>query len=61
LVVVLGLLIYWFYFSPLATFFLAKVEGFAQPGDTPLVWVLLFLSIILIQSEFFDGWPLKRK
>ena len=59
--VVLGLLIYWFYYSPLATFFLAKVEGFAQPGDTPLVWALLFLSIILIQSEFFDGWPLKRK
>jgi hypothetical protein len=59
--VVLGILIYWFYYSPLATFFLAKVEGFAQPGDTPLVWALLFLSIILIQSEFFDGWPLKRK
>lgn len=59
--VVLGMLTYWFYFSPLATFFLAKVEGFAQPGDTPLVWVLLFLSIILVQSDFFDGWPLKRK
>jgi AAT family amino acid transporter len=59
--VALGMLIYWFYFSPLATFFLAKVEGFAQPGDTPLVWALLFLSIVLIQSEFFDGWPLKRK
>jgi AAT family amino acid transporter len=58
--VVLGMLIYWFYYSPLATFFLAKVEGFAQPGDTPLVWALLFLSVILIQSEFFDGWPLKR-
>ena len=61
LAVVLGMLIYWFYYSPLATFFLAKVEGFAQPGDTPLVWALLFLSVILIQSEFFDGWPLKRK
>jgi hypothetical protein len=59
--IVLGLLIYWFYYSPLATFFLAKVEGFAQPGDTPLVWALLFLSIILIQTDFFDGWPLKRK
>jgi hypothetical protein len=60
-VVALGMLAYWFYFSPLATFFLAKVEGFAQPGDTPLVWALLFLSIVLIQSEFFEGWPLKRK
>ncbi|MGD8367204.1 MAG: hypothetical protein PVG78_06170 [Desulfobacterales bacterium] len=61
IVVALGMLIYWFYFSPLATFFLAKVEGFAQPGDTPLVWSLLFLSVVLIQSEFFDGWPLTRK
>ena len=56
-----GMLIYWFYYSPLATFFLAKVVGFAQPGDTPLVWMLLFLSIILIQSEFFNGWPLRKK
>jgi hypothetical protein len=55
-----GMLIYWFYFSPLATFFLAKVEGFAQPGDTPLVWTLLFLSVIIIQAEFFKGWPLKK-
>ncbi|MCG6893481.1 MAG: hypothetical protein LJE65_07725 [Desulfobacteraceae bacterium] len=54
-----GMLIYWFYYSPLATFFLAKVEGFAQPGDTPLVWTLLFLSLIIIQAEFFDGWPIK--
>jgi hypothetical protein len=61
LVIVLGLLIYWFYFSPLATFFLARVEGFAQPDDKPLVWTLMFLSVVLIQSEFFDGWPLKRK
>ncbi len=55
-----GMLIYWFYFSPLATFFLAKVEGFAQPADTPLVWTLLFLSIVMIQSDFFDGWPLQK-
>jgi amino acid transporter, AAT family len=58
--IVLGLLIYWFYYSPLATFFLAKVVGFAQPGDTPLVWGLLFLSIIMVQFEFFEGWPLKK-
>jgi hypothetical protein len=56
-----GLLFYAFYYSPLATFFLAKVPGVAQPGDTPLVWILLFLSIIMIQSEFFAGWPLKRR
>lgn len=56
-----GLLFYTFYYSPLATFFLAKVPGFAQPGDTPLVWILLFLSIIMIQSEFFAGWPMKKR
>ncbi|MBW2468146.1 MAG: hypothetical protein JRE62_02540 [Deltaproteobacteria bacterium] len=56
-----GLLFYAFYYSPLATFFLAKVPGVAQPGDTPLAWILLFLSIIMIQSEFFAGWPLKKQ
>ena len=59
--VVGGVLIYLFYYSPATTFFLAKVPGVAQPDDKPLVWTLLFLSIILIQSEFFNGWPLKRK
>ena len=59
--VVGGLLIYLFYYSPATTFFLAKVPGVAQPDDKPLVWTFLFLSIILIQSEFFNGWPLKRK
>jgi hypothetical protein len=56
-----GILFYAFYYSPLATFFLAKVPGVAQPGDTPLVWILLFLSIIMIQSEFFASWPLKKQ
>lgn len=55
-----GLLFYWFYYSPLATFFLSKVEGFAQPGDTPLVFTLLFLCVVLIQRNFFAGWPLKK-
>ena len=56
----IGMLIYWFYYSPLTTFFLARVQGFAQPDDKSLVWVLLFLSIIMIQWEFFEGWPLKK-
>ena len=56
-----GLLFYAFYYSPLATFFLAKVPGFGQPDDTPLVWILLFLSIIMIQSDFFEGWPLRKR
>jgi len=55
-----GLLFYWFYYSPLATVVLAKVPGVAQPGDTPLVWAMLFLCVVMIQSSFFGGWPLKR-
>jgi amino acid transporter, AAT family len=55
-----GMLCYWFYYSPLATFFLAKVPGIAQPGDTSLVWTILFLSVIMVQAEFFEGWPLKK-
>ena len=55
-----GLLIYLFYFSAAATFFLGKVPGFAQPGDTPLVWTILFLNVIMIQHDFFEGWPLRR-
>jgi len=55
-----GMLFYLFYYSPLSTFFLAKVAGFAQPGETPLVWSLLFLSVVIIQDEFFKGWPLKK-
>ena len=56
-----GMLFYWFYYSPLATFFLAKVPGVAQPGDTPLVFTLLFLCVVLIQRDFFFGWPLQRR
>ena len=56
-----GMLFYWFYYSPLATFFLAKVPGFAQPGDTSLVWAILFLSIVMVQADFFEGWPLQKK
>jgi AAT family amino acid transporter len=57
----IGMLFYWFYYSPLGTFFLGKVPGIAQPGDTPLVWTILFLSIVMVHTEFFEGWPLKKK
>jgi AAT family amino acid transporter len=53
-----GLAIYLFYYSTAATYTLGKVPGIAQPDDTPLVWTMLFLSIIMVQTEFFDGWPL---
>jgi len=55
-----GLLIYWFYYSSLTSFFLGKVEGWAQPDDKPLVWTLLFLAVVLIQAQFFHNWPLRR-
>ena len=55
-----GMLFYWFYYSPLATFFLSKVPGFAQPGDTSLVWTILFLSVIMVQVDYFQNWPLRQ-
>jgi len=56
-----GLLIYWFYYSPAASFLLGKVPGIAQPDDTPLVWTMLYLSVIMAQADFFDNWPLPRR
>jgi amino acid transporter, AAT family len=61
LAMAIGLLFYAFYYSPLATFFLAKVPGIAQPGDSPLVFTMLFLCVILIQRDLFYGWPLQRR
>jgi hypothetical protein len=56
-----GGLFYLFYYSPASTMLLGKVPGIAQPEDTPLVWTLLFLSVVMIQAEFFRGWPLTRR
>jgi len=55
-----GILFHLFYYSSATVFFLGKVPGMAQPDDAPLVWVLLFLSMIVVHSDFFDGWPLKK-
>ncbi|MCW5700544.1 MAG: hypothetical protein KIT00_11955, partial [Rhodospirillales bacterium] len=56
-----GAILYVFYYSELSTLLLGKVPGVGQPEDTPLVWTLLFLSVVLIQLEFFQGWPLTRR
>jgi AAT family amino acid transporter len=55
-----GILFYAFYYSPLATIVLSKVPGVAQPGDTPLVWTFLFVSVIMVHTQFFRAWPLKK-
>ena len=60
IVIVGGFLIHWFYYSSVSTYVLGKVPGFGQPDDTPLVWTILFLAIVMMQSEFFGGLPLKR-
>ncbi len=51
--------IYVFYYSPLSTLILGKVPGIAQPDDTPLVWTMLFLTVILVHTEFFRLWPME--
>lgn len=58
IVIIGGYLIRLFYYSAASTYVLGKVPGIAQPDDTPLVWTILFLSVIMIQAEFFDRWPL---
>lgn len=52
-----AVLCYLFYYSDVASMLLGKVPGIGQPEDTPLVWTLLFLSLVLIQLEFFRNWP----
>jgi hypothetical protein len=52
--------LYVFYYSGAATRLLGKVPGVAQPEDTPLVWTLLFLAVVLVQRDLFRGWPLRR-
>lgn len=59
IVIVGGYLIRAFYYSAGSTYVLGKVPGIANPDDTPLVWTILFLSVIMIQAEFFNRWPLK--
>jgi AAT family amino acid transporter len=49
-----------FYYSDAATALLGKVPGVGQPEDSPLVWSLLFLAVVLIQRDLFDRWPLGR-
>lgn len=49
-----------FYYSSWATALLGKVPGVAQPEDTPLVWTLLLLAVVLVQRDLFGGWPLRR-
>ncbi len=56
----LAAVFYLFYYSELSTLLLGKVPGIGQPEDTPLVWTLLFLAVVLVQLEFFRGWPLRK-
>ena len=55
-----GGLIYGFYYSDLSVKLLGKVPGIAQPDDTPLVWTMLFLSVVIVHGQFFNSWPAKR-
>jgi hypothetical protein len=58
IVLIAGYLIWLFYYSAAGTYILGKVPGIAQPDDTPLVWTILFLSVIMIHTDFFDRWPM---
>ena len=55
-----GVLFYAFYYSNLSVWLLGKVPGVAQPDDTPLVWTMLFLSVVIVHAQFLGGWPINR-
>jgi hypothetical protein len=55
-----GLLYVWYY-SEAATRMLGKVQGIAQAEDTPLVFTLLFLAVVLVQRDLLERWPLSRR
>jgi hypothetical protein len=55
-----AIVLHLYYYSGAATRMLGKVPGMGQPEDTPLVWTLLFLSVVLVQRDLFGGWPLRR-
>jgi hypothetical protein len=40
---------------------LGRVEGIAQPEDTPLVWTLAFLAVVIVQRDLFARWPLPAR
>jgi hypothetical protein len=61
LAIVGGLGFYVFYYSPASTMLLGKVPGIAQPDDTPLVWTILYLAVVMIHKEFFHAWPLVKR
>ncbi|MDQ1239403.1 MAG: amino acid transporter, family [Thermodesulfobacteriota bacterium] len=56
-----GFAFYLFYYSAASTLLLGKVPGIGQPDDTPLVWTILYLAIVMIHCEFFESWPLAKK
>ncbi|MGO8878554.1 MAG: hypothetical protein ACLPVO_15295 [Desulfomonilaceae bacterium] len=55
-----GGVFYMFYYSTLSVWLLGKVPGIAQPDDTPLVWTMLFLSVVIVHAQFFGAWPVRR-
>ena len=57
-----GVLMYLFFQSAASFIFLGDVLGARASGyNVSLRWAVIFLSIIMIQGEFFQGWPLRRK
>ena len=57
-----GILMYLFFQSAASFIFLGDMQGARAIGfNMSLTWAVIFLSIIMIQAEFFQGWPLTKK
>jgi amino acid transporter, AAT family len=55
-----GLIIAWLYYA-LGPSLLGIVPGLGQENDTSLAWTVMLLNLLIIQSVFFDGFPMKRR
>lgn len=59
--IIAGLIFYFLYYSKVGEFFLGFETRIGFPTDLTLSIVFLFLSIVLIQDDFFKGWPIKKE
>lgn len=54
--IVIGLGFAWVYYTAAPTV-LGVTRGVSHPSENPTVFLLLVINLLMIQYNFFDGWP----
>jgi len=54
--VIVGLIFAWAYYA-FAPALLGVNSGVSHPSENPTVFLLLIINLLVIQFNFFDGWP----